>query len=58
VPLEGFALSMNANQQQQWMRDDVSPLVGIDGLVVTAVADHGSWLEREVELVARCGCCR
>lgn len=40
------------------MHDDVSRLVGIDGLVVTAVAHHGWWIELEVELVARAGCCR
>jgi hypothetical protein len=40
------------------MQDDVSRLVGIDGLVVTAVADHGWWLELEVELTARAACCR
>jgi hypothetical protein len=40
------------------MQDDVSRLVGIDGLVVTGVADHGWWLELEVELVGQAGCCR
>jgi transposase len=40
------------------MHDDVSRLVGIDGLVVTAVADHGWWVELEVELTARAACCR
>jgi transposase len=40
------------------MQDDVSRLVGIDGVIVTAVADHGWWLELEVELVGRAGCCR
>jgi transposase len=40
------------------MQDDVSRLVGIDGLVVTAVFDHGWWLELEVELTARAACCR
>jgi transposase len=39
------------------MQDDVSRLVGIDGLAVTAVADRGWWLELEVELVGRAACC-
>lgn len=40
------------------MQDDVSRLVGIDGLVVTDVVDHGWWLELGVELVGRAACCR
>jgi transposase len=40
------------------MHDDVSRLVGIDGVVVTGVVDHGWWLELEVELAARAACCR
>ena len=40
------------------MQDDVSRLVGIDGLAVTGVTDHGWWLELEVELTAKAGCCR
>lgn len=40
------------------MRSDVSRLVGIDGLVVVGVLDHGWWVELEVELAARAGCCR
>lgn len=40
------------------MRDDVSRLVGIDGLAVVGVSDHGWWLELEVELIERAGCCR
>jgi transposase len=40
------------------MQDDVSRLVGIDGLRVTGVLDHGWWLELEVELAARAACCR
>lgn len=40
------------------MHDDVSRLLGIDGLAVTAVVDHGWWLELEVELAARARCCR
>lgn len=40
------------------MQDDVSRLVGIDGLAVTRVLDHGWWLELEVELAARAACCR
>jgi transposase len=40
------------------MLDDVSRLVGIDGLVVTGVSDHGWWLELEVELTVQAACCR
>jgi hypothetical protein len=40
------------------MRDDVSRLVGIEGLAVTGVIEVGRRLELEVELVARAGCCR
>lgn len=40
------------------MLDDVSRLVGIDGLLVTGVLDRGWWLELEVELASRAGCCR
>jgi transposase len=40
------------------MQDDVSRLVGLDGLVVTGVADRGWWLEVEVELAGRAACCR
>jgi hypothetical protein len=32
------------------MQDDVSRLVGIEGMAVTGVADHGWWIELEVEL--------
>jgi hypothetical protein len=48
----------DASQEEQRMHDDVSRLVGIEGLVVTGVLDHGWWVELEVELVARAGCCR
>jgi transposase len=40
------------------MRDDVSRLVGIDGVVVTGVVEVGRQLEIEVELVAEVACCR
>jgi len=40
------------------MRDDVSRLVGIDGLVVTGVVEVGCQLEIEVELVTEVACCR
>lgn len=40
------------------MHDDVSRLLGIEGLAVTGVADHGWWVELEVELLAGAGCCR
>ncbi len=40
------------------MRDDVSRLVGIDGLVVTGVVVVGRQLEIEVELVTEVACCR
>lgn len=40
------------------MQDDVSRLLGIEGLAVTGVLDHGWWIELEVEMVARAGCCR
>jgi transposase len=40
------------------MQDDVSRLVGIEGLAVTGVLEVGGRLEIEVELVARAGCCR
>jgi transposase len=40
------------------MQDDVSRLVGIEGLAVTSVIEVGRRLELEVELVARAGCCR
>jgi transposase len=40
------------------MLDDVSRVLGLDGLAVTGVVDHGWWLELEVELVARAACCR
>lgn len=40
------------------MQDDVSRLVGIEGLVVTGVVEIGRQLEIEVELVAGVACCR
>lgn len=40
------------------MQDDVSRLVGIEGLVVTGVDDVGACLLLSVELVAAAGCCR
>ena len=40
------------------MHDDVSRLLGIEGMAVTGVADHGWWLELEVEMLACAGCCR
>lgn len=40
------------------MQDDVSRLVGIEGLLVTGVVEIGRQLEIEVELVAGAGCCR
>jgi transposase len=40
------------------MQDDVSRLVGIEGLAVTGVLEVGRRLEIEVELVARAACCR
>ena len=40
------------------MQDDVSRLVGFDGLVVTGVRDRGWSLELEAELAVRAGCCR
>ena len=40
------------------MQDDVSRLLGIEGMAVTGVADHGWWIELEVEMLARAGCCR
>ena len=40
------------------MQDDVSRLLGIEGMVVTGVADHGWWLELGVELETPAGCCR
>ena len=40
------------------MEDDVSRLVGIDGLIVTSVLDRGWRLELEAGLAARAPCCR
>jgi transposase len=40
------------------MQDDVSRLVGIDGLVVTGVVELREQLELEVELAVGAGCCR
>lgn len=40
------------------MLDDVSRLVGIEGMVVRRVFELGRRLELEVELIARAGCCR
>jgi transposase len=40
------------------MHDDVSRLLGIDGMAVIGVTDHGWWVELEVEMLARAGCCR
>lgn len=40
------------------MHDDVSRLLGIEGMAVTGVADHGWRLELEVETLAGVGCCR
>jgi hypothetical protein len=40
------------------MQDDVSRLVGIEGLVVTGVDEVGACLLLGVELVAGAGCCR
>ncbi len=39
------------------MRDDVSRLIGIDGVVVTSVVELGGQLEIEVELVREVACC-
>ena len=40
------------------MQDDVTRLLGIEGMAVTGVADHGWWIELAVELLAGAGCCR
>lgn len=40
------------------MQDDLSRVVGIDGLRVRGVADRGWWFELEVELAGRAACCR
>jgi transposase len=40
------------------MRDEVSRLVGIDGVVVTGVVELGRQLEIEVELAVVAACCR
>jgi transposase len=40
------------------MSDDVSRLVGIEGVAVTGVVEVEGRVELEVELVARAGCCR
>ena len=40
------------------MQDDVSRLVGLDGLVVTGVVELREQLEFEVELSVGAGCCR
>lgn len=40
------------------MSDDVSRVVGIEGLVVTGVVERGGRLELEVELRLEAGCCR
>jgi hypothetical protein len=37
------------------MDDDVSRLLGIEGMAVTGVADHGWWIELEVEIWACVG---
>lgn len=40
------------------MEDDVSRVLGIEGMAVTGVSDHGWWVELEVEILARARCCR
>jgi hypothetical protein len=40
------------------MQDELSRLVGIDGVVVTGVVEVGRQLEIEVELVTAVACCR
>jgi transposase len=40
------------------MQDDVSRLVGIEGLTVTGVVELNEQLELEVELTLEAGCCR
>jgi hypothetical protein len=40
------------------MQDDVSRVVGIERLVVTAVVELTEQLELEVELALDAGCCR
>src|ERR1700733_10939758 len=40
------------------MRDELSRLVGLDGVVVTGVVEVGRQFEIEVELVTEVACCR
>lgn len=40
------------------MYEQATRLLGLEGLVVTAVEERGEELELEVELLARAGCCR
>ncbi|MBV8952730.1 MAG: transposase family protein, partial [Solirubrobacterales bacterium] len=40
------------------MQDDVSRVLGIEGVAVIGIVDYGWWVELEVELSARAACCR
>jgi transposase len=51
-------LSKTRTEEEQRMQDDVSRLVGIDGLVVTGVVELREQLEVEVEVTVGAGCCR
>jgi hypothetical protein len=43
---------------EQRMQDDLTRLVGLDGLEVKGVVEVGARLDLEVESVARAGVCR
>jgi len=40
------------------MFEDLSRLLGLEGLTVTAVVERGGELDLEVELASPAGCCR
>jgi transposase len=50
-------INESRSQEEQRMQDDLSRLIGLEGLVVTKLTEVCDQLDLEVELVARAGVC-